>query len=130
MKYAVYVLSLKRALGLKVNHVLKIGITTNLDRRINYRGVDEPYPIFKTWDKKIDVLHCTEYKYDEDTALMIEKSLMDTIALSNNSYYNGKLCFHDFYEEAMLSGITELRKYTPQDAYKAVTDLKELEMKI
>jgi hypothetical protein len=127
--YAVYVLRLQRDFADNNTYdVLKVGITKDLDTRINYKGSDEKWPIWKVW-KDVDILYCTNYAYDEDTALKVEKSIMDTISIKNNSYHadTGEPRFHNFSETHMISGITEMRRYHQEDADKAVSDLINLE---
>ncbi len=132
MNYAVYVLRLQREFATNNTYdVLKVGITTDLDTRINYRGDDELYPIWKIWSD-VEILHCTDYIYDEDTALRMEQTIMDLIAIKNNTYGEDGVTprFHNFSEPRMISGITEMRRYYQEDADKAVSDLKQLEAQL
>jgi len=98
--YKVYLAKLKRTNG-KPSTVYKVGITSSSDamKRLTYNGPDEPNPIIETFPD-IKVMKSVWCK-SESHALKLEEFIINTIA-------NGDR-FHDWYEPAKVSGITEMR---------------------
>lgn len=112
LRYKVYLVKLKRKNG-RPRCVYKIGITSSADamNRINYRGWDEPYPItdFFTDNKVMKTIWCETY----EEAYQVEQYLMEHIAGSRKG-------FHNWWEESMISGLTEMRLWNYEEVMKCI----------
>ena len=112
LRYKVYLVKLKRRYG-RPRCVYKVGITSSVDAmdRINYRGWDEPYPItdFFTDNKVMKTIWCETY----EEAYQVEQYLMELIAGSRKS-------FHNWWEESMISGLTEMRLWNYEEVIKCI----------
>ena len=110
MKYKVYIAKLKRT-NKTPKVVFKVGITKSSDAmtRLMYDGVDEPYPI-KNYFPDIKVMK-SRWVADKNSALNLEKYLMDTIKGKENF-------FHNWYEKDPISGITECRIWNYEEFKK------------
>lgn len=112
LRYKVYLVKLKRMHG-RPKCVYKIGITSSADamNRINYRGWDEPYPItdFFTDNKVMKTIWCETY----EEAWQVEQYLMELIAGSREG-------FHNWWEESMISGLTEMRLWNYEEVMKCI----------
>jgi hypothetical protein len=116
--YKVYIAKLKRLIG-SPRCIFKVGITTSSDAmdRINYRGLDEPYPITNYFhDNKI--MKGSQQIYTEDQAKFIERYIMDGVR-------GGEKYFHNWFEDDKISGITEMRKWNYQEFLKACSLMDE-----
>ena len=111
-RYKVYLVKLKRRHG-RPRCVYKIGITSSADAmdRINYRGWDEPCPItdFFTDNKVMKTIWCETY----EEAWQVEQYLMELIAGSREG-------FHNWWEESMISGLTEMRLWNYEEVMKCI----------
>lgn len=116
-RYKVYIVKLKRKHG-RPRCVYKVGITSSMDAmdRINYRGWDEPYPItdFFTDNKVMKTIWCETY----EEAYQVEQYLMELIAGSKKS-------FHNWWEESMISGLTEMRLWNYEEVMKCIKFLDD-----
>ena len=112
LRYKVYLVKLKRRHG-RPRCVYKIGITSFADAmdRINYRGWDEQYPItdFFTDNKVMKTIWCETY----EEAWQVEQYLMELIAGSREG-------FHNWWEESMISGLTEMRLWNYEEVMKCI----------
>jgi len=129
VSYSVYLLKLERDYSTNgVFEVLKVGITKDLNTRINYKGSDEPWPIWKCFPTSQEILYNTEYRFSEKEAEAIEQAVMSKVAVANNSLDNdGNPRFHNFSEPNLISGVTEMRKYTQSDADLALKTLRYID---
>ena len=112
LRYKVYLVKLKRRHE-RPRCVYKIGITSFADAmdRINYRGWDEQYPItdFFTDNKVMKTIWCETY----EEAWQVEQYLMELIAGSREG-------FHNWWEESMISGLTEMRLWNYEEVMKCI----------
>lgn len=111
-QYKVYLAKLKRPKG-KPKCVYKVGITGSSDAmdRINYRGWDEKNPItdFFTDNKIMKTIWCDTY----EEAYQVELYLMELVAGSKDT-------FHNWWEQSMISGLTEMRLWNYEEVLKCI----------
>jgi hypothetical protein len=112
LRYKVYLSKLKRPWG-RPRCVYKVGITKSWDamNRINYRGKDEPNPItdFFTDNKIMKTIWCDSY----EEAYQVEQYIMELIAGTRDD-------FHNWWEESMISGLTEMRLWNYEEVQKII----------
>lgn len=103
--YKVYLARLRRE-DVYPKCVYKVGITGSSDAmtRLTYAKADEPNPIIKTFP---DIKVMNSIVVDtKEKAEKIEASIMEAIR-----YSKGDKWFHNWFEKAKVSGITEMRKW-------------------
>lgn len=121
-RYKVYLAKLKRT-NAEPRVVYKVGITSSKDAmtRLNYRGMDEPFPISEHFSD-IKVMYSTKQKYTRLEAEHLEKTIMMGICKDKNEEF-----FHNWWEPNKISGITEMRVWDYDEIQKIFTFFEKTE---